>query len=835
MDSYVAKHAPTGDRREGMVEPKAATPFVVAGIFLLSVSVLVYEIALTRLFSVMMTYHYVFLVVSMALLGLAFGGVFEDRLKRERSGLEPKEPALGQWTALVAAAMAVAVILMTKTGLSANLLFLTLIVMPPFFFGGVTLAAAFRRFASQSPRLYAFDLAGAALGSLAVVWALNRFGGVNTVLFAAAVAALSSLSFVFHRRPRGRHVWLPASVFVASGLLFVLNLGDGVIGDVPLRKNPDKEMSLLLNDSRIDAEIIDTRWSAFGRTDLVRQSADPSLMGLYIDGAAGTSMFRWNGSLDDTTGMLRELKHGFTGSFPLALMEDSQKDSALIIGPGGGRDVLVNLLWGVRNITAVEVNPDFVALMRKYEDYNGGLYTRTPNVRVVVEEGRNFLKRSDDRYDIIMLTLPITKSSRSFQGYALTENFLFTKESFQDYFDHLTPEGTLIIVAHSLPESVRLLTTALAAFADRGIEVTDAMKRLYVLGNSYMPVVVFQKRPFERERAQLLHSSLHLSGFDGRTSYVPYARQQVIRLKDADTDSVEGEWLMMNQSLLDLAHGDMTFNELIQEFPLNVQPATDDRPFFFSYRRGLPVVLNQLLWLSFLFVGIVVLGPAALRRRQRRSRLRLDLAELPRHVRMPASIVVLFLGIGIGFMLIEISLLHKLQLFLGKPTLALSLLLFALLIGSGLGSIASGRVQPKHRIKAIWLSAAVVGLIVPVATIFLPPLFEAILRLGATRFVVAALAVMLIGFPMGFPFPMGIRLLKERSQERDIPWMWAVNGAASVFGAVLAVSAAVLWGYSASFWLGAASYLWVAAVIVGSRRLRPQVEKESTPVLAGVE
>jgi predicted membrane-bound spermidine synthase/MFS family permease len=812
MNVNVATHRSTAEQQGRDIS-------VFAGIFFLSLSVLVYEIALTRVFAVLLTYHYVFLVISTALLGLAFGGILDDRLHSRRAARGKPEPPLSRWTVGTALTMAASVFVLIGTGESGSLLWLILVASLPFFFSGVVLAAAFRRFAEQSARLYAFDLAGAALGSLGVVAALNSFGGINTLLFSAVLSALASLLLSRQQPRKPISIWLSAATLAATAVLFGLNISRSVVGDVPIGRSPDKELYSLLSDPSMEAEIVETRWSAFGRTDLVRQEVNSDLMGMYIDGAAGTSMFRWNGSLEDSTGMLPTLKFAFSGSFPLALLDDTQRDNALIIGPGGGRDVLVNLLWGVREITAVEVNPDFVALMRKYEDYNGGLYTRVPNVKVVVEEGRNFLKRAKEKYDIIMLTLPITKSSRSFQGYALTENFLYTKESFLDYFNHLTPEGRLIMVAHSLPESVRLVTTAMAAFQEMGIEVTEAMKQVYVLGDPRMPVVVIQMRPLEESFAGALHSSLHLAGFDGRMSYVPYARQRLIRLRDAEADTVEGEWLMMNQMLIDLAEGEVTLDELIHELPIDLSPSTDDRPFFFKYNPGLPTVLRGLFWLSFFFLGGILWFPATARRRIQRRLIRMDPYQAIVKRPAPASIRFLFLGIGMGFMLVEVSVFHRLLLFLGKPTIALALLLFSLLLGTGLGSLASSRVKADRLVRGIWLSALVTGIAVVFSAFTLRGLFESLLDLGVLRFVVAAVIVMLLGFPMGFPFPLGLRLLKEREQESEVPWMWAINGAASVFGAVLAISLAVLWGYSVSLWFGGLMYLLVALVIAGKARL----------------
>lgn len=741
------------------------------------------------------------LVVSMALLGLSLGGMAEFYGHRKRVTQERPDPPLTLWAMLGALAMSVSIFLVVRVGGTGSLFLLVALTLPAFFFGGITMAAAFRRFAARSSLLYAADLIGAALGAVAVIEVLDAFGGPNGILFAGFVAGAGALSLAWARSVSSGWKRWAAGTLAVNALLLAGNIAGSFVGEVPIGRDLNKDLFRILANPSAGAEVVEQRWSSFGRTDLARYAGDPHSMGLYIDGAAGTSMFHWSGALDDTTGGIGMLKHHFSGSMPFRFLEEDQKNTALIIGAGGGRDVLVNLLHGVEEITAVEVNPDLVQLVKEYADYNGGLYTQFDNVRIVVAEGRHFLARSAAQYDIIMLTLPITKSSRSYEGYALTENFLFTRESFRDYLDHLTPEGSLIIVAHGLPESIKLLSTALTAFEDRGVPVPEAMKQVYLLGSPMMPVFVVQKRPLDPARAEGLHLALHQAGYRGQESYVPYVEQVVKRRLYEDIDT---EWRMMNQNLIDLAQGKVRLEELVQGVPIDIGPVSDDRPFFFKFEPGLPGMLTGLFWLSGLFLAGTIGIPVVNRRRK-------ENASRP----VPWTFPLLFAGIGTGFMLVEITLFQKLVLYLGQPTSTLALLLMSLLLGTGLGSLASGRIGEERVRGALWRSAVGIAAAVLLMAFLLVPLFDALLGGGPSPKTVAVILLVSLGMLMGFPFPLAIRVMNEEGLEDDIPWMWGINGAASVFGSVLAVAVAITVGYIATLVLGGLVYAGAAVAVRG--------------------
>ncbi|TES87661.1 MAG: hypothetical protein E3J93_05275, partial [Dehalococcoidia bacterium] len=427
---------------------------LLVGVFLTSFSMLAFEITLSRLLSILILYHYVFAIVSLALLGLGLGGIFVYLFRPQTPASGKRFGTLALFASLTALAIPISVVLMVQIGYLDstlnNILFYCILLFFPFFFTGILLAEVFRTFPEISARVYGADLIGAALGSLGIILFLDAFGAINTSFFLGITAAVAALLFASRiSKWRTWRAWLPIASFIIAAILLITNLLGAYLSDIPIiGKNPNKDIHHALYEKSSPARIIETRWSAFGRTDLVEYTEYPELMEIYLDGTATSPMYQFNGNLENPDTAVENLKTTFSGYFPFYFLTEAEKDNALIIGPGGGRDVLLALMGSVDDITAVEVNQDLVDVVQEYAHYNGGIFTDFPDVKVIVDEGRNFLKRQTDKYDIIMLSLPVTQTSRSLEGYSLTENFLFTTESIHDYLDHLTDEGRLMVVTH---------------------------------------------------------------------------------------------------------------------------------------------------------------------------------------------------------------------------------------------------------------------------------------------------------------------------------------------------------------------------------------------------
>lgn len=780
---------------------------LLSGIFLVSFSLLAFEITLTRLLSVILLYHYVFIIVSLALLGLGAGGIFVH-LFRPRAGERQILRALTA-VSLTSLSIPLSVILMVQSSyvdfLRSTLFLFCLALFIPFFFAGMLFSEMFRAFPELSARLYGADLIGAAGGSLGVIFLIDMLGGITASFLLGVIVSIAALLFavVWLRRKLRR-----ARVVIGSLLVTVVLLGANLSGaflpEVPIAgTNPDKEISVALTEASYQGKIRESRWSTFGRTDLVEFPQRPEQMNLYIDGTAGTPMYRFSGNLNTLDSELGRLKTTFTGYFPFFFLSPAEKNSALLIGPGGGRDIVLALMAGVEKITAVEVNRDIVDIVRDYSWYNGGIMSRFDNVTVVVDEGRNFLKRQREEYDLIMLSLPVTQTSRSLEGFSLTENFLFTTESIHDYLDHLTEEGQLIVVSHDDFTVWKLLAISLAALEEKGDRPETAMAQMYLLGLSTpgtYPLFVLSKTPLSSEEVSVRHEKMLELGYNPSNSFFPHI------------EAGGG----INPVLLALSRGEANINEIRQHFMrtlnIDIGAATDNSPFFYKIDVGLPFSVSLVLWLSAVMMALVLLLPFMLRkRRSSPTNVRTTTKKATAH--LPTQAVLLFAMLGIGFMLIEISLIQKFVLFLGQPVLSLAFVLFSMLVGCGLGSVYSGRFAENRLTQRITLSAMIVALILVIYAFLLPLVFQGLLGLALSLRLLTAIVLLLpLGFFMGQPFPLGIRWVKQLNMESQIPWLWGINGVGSVLGSVATIAIAISAGFTQALVAGASCYLvaWLA-------------------------
>jgi hypothetical protein len=769
-----------------------ARPALLAGVAISSFSALLLELALTRIFSVVLFYHFAFLAISIALLGLGSGGVFAYLGRNWLSRFDTRGLLASLCMAnAVVIPIVLEIVLHVPVSLEltrGNFLRLTVIYLVsavPFYLTGLEFSILFAREAAHIPRLYGADLAGGALACLGVVPLLNFVGGPNTVLFAAIMAALAGV--VWAAKPSFRKI--PALLAVLLACLIAANYSGRWI-DVIYAKG------LLRDRSWVEF----ARWNAISRVEVDRQGGGKAIV---IDADASTyimnaDLAQWHDS---------EWEDDLMSAPPALANVLRPRGDYAIIGPGGGVDVLRAVANGSPNVTGIEINPIIAnTIMRgRYADYSKHLYER-PEVHLHVTDGRSFVRNAPQTYDVVQMTLVDTWASTAAGAFALSENNLYTVNAFREYFDHLKPDGMIAITRWEFREpreALRVVSVAMEALHQLG--VTNPARNFIVVSDGALnadgiPVVVLAKKSAftsDEEAAVQQHLKKY---YDLAALYLPSEAQAS-------------------------APGTNAFSALIasndpyafaRQYPYNVAPVDDNAPFFFFtvklgqmlHHEGLSqgidwkvnlgvAVLLMVLVISLLAVLAFLIVPLAFSGGRSHGPLRL----------------LYFVAVGLGYILVEIAFIQRFVLFLGHPTYALTVVVFLLLLSSGAGSLASRRWLPRAGNARIPLLLIVAALVVYV--LILPPLLNALIGLPfPAKFLVSVALLVPLGFAMGMPFPTGLRVLASapapefpQQSNNAVEWAWAVNAGSSVLGSVLAMLVAIRYGLNVTLLCGALAYL----------------------------
>ncbi len=766
---------------------------MLAGLGLTSFAALLLELALTRLFSVVLFYHFAFLAISIALLGLGAGGVCAYLLKTRLAATETRYMAarLCLMNSVVVfvvleIVLHVPVALQVSWGNFARLTVLYLAAAVPFFITGLLFAVIFAREIRRIPRLYGADMCGGALACLAVVPLLNWVGGPNVVLVAGATMAAAGTVWAEHRSLRRNAALLMFALLALMGANY-----SGRLIDVVYAKGIFRDPS----------QVEFARWNALSRVEVDRQGQAKVVV---IDADANTYIMNANVARWRNTEWERDLM-----SAPPALANVLRPDGEFaIIGPGGGVDVLRAVANGSPSVTGIEINPIIATtIMReRYADYSQHLYQR-PDVHIQVTDGRSFLRSTPQQFDVVQMTLVDTWASTAAGAFALSENNLYTVEAFREYFNHLKPNGMIAITRWEFRhprEALRVVAVAMEALHRLGVE--NPAPNFIVASEGSLdedgrPVVVLAKK----------------------TPFTPAEEEAVTKHLDQYPD--------LESLYLPADHGQNPFSDLIgsndpfgfaRGYAYNTAPVTDNAPFFFftlkpaqilgenGLHSGIDWKVNLGVLVLFLVLVISVIAvlaflvlPLALRSRSGKGR----------HPSLP---LLYFVAVGLGYILVEIAFIQRFVLFLGHPTYALTVVIFLLMLSSGAGSLLSRLWLPRPDLCWVPLVLVVAALVADV--FFLPSRLAALVGMSfGYRLLVSGVLLIPLGFVMGMPFPTGLRALVslpatefpegEGASDNAVEWAWAMNAAASVLGSVLAMVVAIQFGLTVTLACGAAAYL----------------------------
>ncbi len=795
--------------------------FTLSGILLTSLAILTLEITLTRIFSVLMWYHFAFMAISLALLGSGTAGVWLYLMARRFPPERINERlTLLAVTFALSAVGAFLIYLRTpfemetfSAGASwhavGRLVLIYLVLATPFLLGGATVALAISQFSQSVSKVYFLDLLGASLGCLTSIAALTALGGASAVLSVGVLGGLAAVLFSLAAGRRGWRLVSLAVLLLLSGVLISNQLG----GWLQVRSRSGYDT---------DHKIVYEKWNALSRVTVyedpwwlqpfgwglspVYEGPDPGHLLVLIDSKAGTPIQKW----DNDWNTVNFLRYDLTSLAYYVLPEAN----VFIVGPGGGRDVLAGLLFGARQVTGVELNPAIVdAAQDHFGDYAGRVYDY-PNVRLAVEDARTYLARSDEQFDLIQASLIDTWAASAAGAFALSENGLYTREAFLTYYDRLSSRGIVSFsrwyFTQDPTETLRLVALGLDGWRRSG--VADPAAHIVVVANlaknrsatEGLATVLLKKTPFTAAEAeQLVAVSTEM---EFTVLYAPgLAADNPVHALVAAPD----------------------LEQAIDAYPLDLSAPTDDRPFFFSFVRpgdllspaykDSPVyrasaeanqVLLIVLAISVTFTALFMLGPLAWRRGR----------EL--HAAGSWRYLLYFAAMGIGFMLVEMPLIQRLTIYLGSPTYALAVVLFTILSSSGAGSLTThGTSEDGAPCRLRRVIPALIG-VMTLHLLLLPAIVRSTQQWGlAGRIAVSAATILPVGFLLGQPFPLGIKWAR-RQAAGTIPWLWAVNGAASVVGSALATLIALRTGFRSVLLAGSLCYGTALALVVLARRTR---------------
>lgn len=661
----------------------------------------------------------------------------------------------------------------------------------PYFFGGWILGMTFRDYAPHMHKLYFADLAGAAVGCVAFLVLMSVTGPVVLSLLCCIVVLLPVTGDLARTRS-GIVLGAISLTLIGSGFVFSNQIEQGIIPE------PNKAYSVHIreHDAKSDYQVRFSQWNAISRIDVVGYE-DDSFQRIYIDGDAWTQIPHYRKPIKPHH---REKEMFIEDVAPYLL--SPKIDSALVIGPGGGIDVLHTLRGGATHVDAVELNPSIAAVGEKhFAKENQNLFNRD-EVQLHVEEGRSFASRTDREYDLIMLHGIDTFAALSSGAYVLSENYLYTVEAMKDYLQRLSPDGTLCLVRWRYRgETARLFTVVLEALHELGVE--NPNECIYY-GTKQFAYLMARLKPYtEDEIAQLKENALK------HKALTLFPEEEV--LDDAPDGKIINQYAALR--------AENNHHDFLKEYRYDISPVRDDSPFFFHYEklafyaqiftsqfnenqvRGnwASFTLYILFGFSCVAVGIFILLPLLHRGRP----------AIPHF----SSWVGYFACLGIAFIFIEIALMQRFALLLGHPSRSLAVVLASLLLFAGIGSQLKGLI--KVRLDFCLMLLVVLLLISAFAY---PSIIRSLLPYSLTlRSVAAILMIAPLGILMGMPFPSGIQKVSENGTEA-VPWMWGINGGITVVGSILAIIIAIWFNFTTVILMGAFAY--GIAILLSKRGLK---------------
>src|SRR5215212_4411698 len=868
--------------------------FLLVLLFVLSLSIILFELALTRIFSIVLWYDYAFMAISIAFFGLGIGSfmihIQRDKFKtlKKQSTIDPRfafSSKIVQYAIAYGISVPVFIFLIGYIPSDTSYIYLFYLISSiPFFFAGAGMALVFLAMSEKINKLYFADLVGAALATIILDPMMQSLGAGSVLLLTSVVVVgVSTCSYFFVLRrgrrnqrnletsyyhahptaeierkevvvmPRNRLNVLSAITFSGLLILLIVNSASSV-SIFEIKPGMSKGLYYQLNHPS-EFQHLSEEWNSFSRVDITRKidkqeeykntlnstslnvsgkqnnnnnnggsdgssknsiaavAADTDnataheLASIIIDADAATPIYRWDGSQSDVAWIQRYMDY-----LPYEMIN---ANNTLVIGGGGGEDILVALSGGADNVTAVELNPIVISAVKHFDGQSGNIYNNN-DVDLFIDDGRRFISSTGEKYDVIVLKLVDSWAAQLAGGYALSENYLYTVEAFQQYLRHLDKDkGGMLVMTRwnfELPRLMPLIVDSLVKETGKSREsvaeqviVVEDRPGLY-FGRStddqkYYPVLVMVKStPFLNEEVTVVKEKA-----EGNHAEITMLADNYV--------AVPFNKLFNNDNTL--------YNEYFSTTAAASNPTipTDDSPFYFA-REQIP---KQMVILLVTVVAISALLSALLVYHARKTRAKFD---------SRSSLYLLFaIFIGVGFMVLEVTFIQKFLLLLGTPIMALTVILFSILLSSGIGSYISGKVFSTRPHRAVLTSIPILAGIIIIYFIYLQQVIASTISMDLPYRIALTFGLLFpAGFLMGFQFPSLIKMAslvaiqKNRNKDNKVitvfqydnyrdsknnntTLLWGVNIVASVIGTVLAAISAMIIGFNGNLLIGLGMYL----------------------------
>jgi spermidine synthase len=809
---------------------------LLVAIGILAGAALAYEILLARLFSILLWHHFAYMIISVALLGIGASGTALGFARGARTSSSFGPGFIGcavlfAFSSVGGFALAQRVPfnpleVIWDVHQQFHLARIYLLLALPFFATGAAIGLTFIHYRDRIATIYRADLLGAGAGALLIVAllyvlppqdCLRIIGGLGFV--AATLAALDSGA--------RRSAATLAALAVISTVAWPSSW-------LQLQPSPYKGLSVALTAP--DARVLAQRSSPLGLLTVVGSpvvpfryapglslsavSEPPTQLGVFTDAEALTVITRSTGDKSALDYLDQQ-----TTALPYHLLK---RPRTLILGAGGGADVLSALYHEAMHIDALELNPDLVDLVRgPFSAFAGGIYQRA-GVTVHVAEARSFVEASEQRWDLIQLALLDSFTAAAAGVQALGESPLYTVEALQAYYGHLAPGGLLAITRWLLApprDAIKLFATAAVALEQRGASSPGA--QLAMIHSWNTATLLIKNGPFNAAEITALREFAEARSFD--VAWYPGMSEA-----EANQFNQVTEPYLYRAAVALLGPARERF---LNDYKFYITPATDDRPYFFrSFKwallpellaqraqggltqvdAGYLVVLATFLQSVIASLVLILLPLAALRVRHRHHKP----GAMTRW-----QVVLYFLALGFGFIFIEISFIQRFTLFLGHPLAAIAVVLAAFLVFAGLGSgmVAS---LAERRQAAIVIAVAGIIAFAGIYLMVLPVLLPSLVSLPAPiKTIIALVLIAPLGFAMGLPFPLGLERVSAEAPDL-VPWAWGINGCASVVGAVLASILAMHIGFTLVVCIALGLYALAGAILTTGHRHSGHTEEQ---------